>query len=319
MVDVRMTPSQCEDPLSLVGELEGLVRTPFDRVPRELRRQAYGVPYVELEDASGGIIWVTRHGWNLLEYVAPSAWYRDRCYDRQGERLSKGTGAVFRVDGQPRAGRAVNLVVKFSRMAQDLPLHVSSRFPDELPRHVLDQSRFNDPFQEFGLLDELRTSRFGPSDLRILTKRPLAIYSPGQRFKVWQLGRSEQLFQQHSLQLADNQQRLDGNLLPIEMSIERQYITLFHWVHGVDAEVLMEAGLISTSATTELVIQVMRDLAAKGFRVLDTKPNHIILRRRHDGRLLRRRGRLVYVLIDFELLQRTDEYGLRRTEALNDP
>jgi hypothetical protein len=49
-------------------------------------------------------------------------------------------------------------------------------------------------------------------------------------------------------------------------------------------------------------------MAAKGFRVLDIKPGHIILRQRLDGRLLVRQGRLVYALVDFELLQRTEEY-----------
>jgi hypothetical protein len=52
----------------------------------------------------------------------------------------------------------------------------------------------------------------------------------------------------------------------------------------------------------------MNDLAVKGFRMLDIKPNHIILRRRLDGSLLARHGRLSYALVDFELLQRTEEY-----------
>jgi hypothetical protein len=56
------------------------------------------------------------------------------------------------------------------------------------------------------------------------------------------------------------------------------------------------------------VRNVVEDLAGKGFRVLDTKPNHVILRKRTSGELLRRRGRLTYALVDFELLQRTEEY-----------
>ena len=52
----------------------------------------------------------------------------------------------------------------------------------------------------------------------------------------------------------------------------------------------MQAGALSTSEASALVVNVIEDLAAKGFRVLDNKPAHVILRKRPDGRLLRRGG-----------------------------
>ena len=251
---------------------------------------------------------MTRHGWNFMEQLDPAKWYDNRRYDRKGEHLSKGSGAVFRVASKDSMGRAVNLVVKFSRMAQDLPLQVSSRFPDGLPRHVLDESAFNDPFEEFGVMEELRSGQFGPPDIRARTKRPLAIYSPGRRFEPWQLGRSEHQFRQHANRLASNQERLGERMQPVKMHLDRQYITLFHWVRGQDAEALVKAGVISEREAAELVAQVMKDLEAKGFRMLDIKPNHIILRRRPNGALLTRHGRPSYALVDFELLQRTEDY-----------
>ena len=63
--------------------------------------------------------------------------------------------------------------------------------------------------------------------------------------------------------------------------------------------------------------QHLHDMASKGFRVLDTKPNHIILRRRRDGSLLRRHGKLVYAMVDFELLQRTPEAEKSLVENLH--
>ena len=131
------------------------------------------------------------------------------------------------------AGPCVELVVKFSRMAQDLPLDVSSQFPGGVPRHVVDAAVFNDPFQEFGLLEELRNSRYGPSSLRVRTKRPLAIYSPGKRCEMWQLGRTEDRFRRHSRQLAEDQETLEDGMRTVEMSIDRQYVYLFHWVAGL--------------------------------------------------------------------------------------
>ncbi|MFW6106827.1 MAG: hypothetical protein ACOC8H_01565, partial [bacterium] len=70
----------------------------------------------------------------------------------------------------------------------------------------------------------------------------------------------------------------------------------------------VRAGALSARQAAALVVEVIEDLAAKGFRILDMKPDHIILRQRPDGRLLVRHGRFVYALIDFELLQRSEEY-----------
>ena len=309
--------TKSKEDLTFDTDLRVFTQQPFCEVPTRLRREVYGVPYVELTDSSGGTIWLTRHGWSFLEQLDPANWYDDRRYDRDGEHLSKGSGAVFRVLCQDSAGRAVNLVVKFSRMAQDLPLQVSSRFPDGLPRHVLDESAFNDPFEEFGLLEELRSGQFGPADIRVRTKRPLAVYSPGRRFKPWQLGRSEHQFLQHTNRLAKNQKGLGEGMQPLEMHFDRQYVSLFHWVRGQDAETLVKAGVISQGEASKLVAQVIKNLAAKGFRMLDIKPNHIILRRRPNGDLLSRHGRLSYALVDFELLQRTDEY--RKWRAIHQP
>ena len=61
---------------------------------------------------------------------------------------------------------------------------------------------------------------------------------------------------------------------------------LFHWVRGDDAASLVRQGVISVPEAASLVIQATQDLAAKGFRVLDMKPNHIILRHRPGTRPL---------------------------------
>jgi len=285
----------------------GLWRTPFEEVPQELRRRVYGVDYVELQDTTGGRLWVTRHGWPHGHRLDPAHWFLGDQYSRRGKRISDATGAVFRVPSIPWHKRPADLVVKFSRLARDLPLEVSSQFPGGVPRHVADEATFNDPFQEFGLLRELRNGRYGPAGLRIRTKRPLAIYSPGRSYEPWQLGRSSDAFRRHQRQLAEDQ-RARSPHHAVELLPDRQYVYLFEWVRGTDAAALVRAGTFSAHQAADLVVEVIRDLAAKGFRVLDMKPEHVILRQRADGRLLARHGRLVYALVDFELLQRTEEY-----------
>lgn len=292
---------------SIVGGSPGLWQTPFADVPRELRRRVYGVEYAELQDTAGGRLWVTPHGWLHGNRLDPAHWFSGGQYSRRGKRISEATGSVFRVASIPWQGRPADLVVKFSRMAQNLPLEVSSQFPLGVPREVLDGAVCNDPFQEFGLLRELRTSRYGPANLRIRTKRPLAIYSPGRSFKPWQLGRNGDAFCRHQRRLAEDQ-KARSPYHAVELLPDRQYVYLFEWVRGTDAGGLVRAGVLSARQAADLVVEVIRDLAAKGFRILDIKPEHIILRQRRDGRLLLHHGRLIYALVDFELLQRTEEY-----------
>ena len=288
--------------------LDQLSRLPFHQTPHALRREVFHVPYVQLDDVSGGRLWVTRHGWRHLEQLDPAAWFFDRQYSRRGRQLSGGTGSVFRVPCPGPQDRAIDLVVKFSRMAQEILLDIPPLFPGDFAQHAVEGAAVNDPFQEFGLLEELRTSQFGPADLRILTKRPLAIYSPGKTFESWQLGRSSDRFRCHRCRLDKDQATRPSGSEAVEMSIQRQYVMLFHWVDGQDAESLVRQGVISAQEVRTLVIDVVNDLAAKGFRVLDTKPNHVILRHRPGRGLLRRGTKPVYALVDFELLQRTEEY-----------
>jgi hypothetical protein len=47
-------------------------------------------------------------------------------------------------------------------------------------------------------------------------------------------------------------------------------------------------------------------MARLGYRVLDNKPRHVIVRPRADGTLATRHGRTLYAVVDFELLQRVN-------------
>ncbi len=297
-----------EPAFGVIPNLERLATTPFHQAPRDLRRRVFDVSYVQLDDATGGRLWVTQYGWRHLKQLDPAAWFLDRQYSRRGKQLAGGTGSVFRVPCSGPPKRPIDLVVKFSRMAQEVLLDVSAMMPADLAQGVIEGAAVNDPFQEFGLLEELRTSRFGPADLRILTKRPLAIYSPGRTFDAWQLGRTADRFRCHSCRLEMDQANRAVDQRAVEMLIQRQYIVLFHWVRGEDAAQLLQRGVISTSEARGLVLDVVSDLAAKGFHVLDTKPNHVILRHQPGKGLLRRGSRPMYALVDFELLRRTEQY-----------
>ncbi len=280
------------------GGFEGLAP---DRLVR-----AFGVDYAHVEPASGGDLYVTRHGWPFADALDPARWYAGEWYERAGTRLRGATGTVYHV--RPRDARppVPDFVVKFSRVAQDVPLLVETSFPADVPPEVISAARFNSPLEEFGLLEELRRGSFGGPHRRMPAQRPLAIYVPPEEFDLWQLGRHTSSFHSHRAMLAEDQ---SDSVKAIELDIRRIYVLLFGWLEGRDAEECFHAGLLPEPGMLELTARVTRELHERGFRVLDNKPKHFILRPRADGALLRRRdGSLVYGLVDYELLQRSPEH-----------
>jgi hypothetical protein len=284
----------------------------FDTLPPEHTCRIYGVEYLQLQDKDIGELFVTRFGWPLVKNLLPQSWYENQRYAKHGERLEVGTSAVYRVPTQTKLGRTQDLIVKFSRFAQNVPLEIAGTFLDDVPLEVIESAQFNSPFEEFGLLREMRLGWFGPRELKLRTKRALAIYSPAREYSRWRMGREEWQFEEYQREIKKETHNA------FEFNARREYVVLYAWVKGRDAQEMYELGKITKNEMHELTQRVTRDMERKGFRVLDNKPRHIILRERPDGTLMRRHGELVYALIDFELLQRTEEYeAFLRTRRLN--
>jgi len=287
-----------------------VLAVPFDALPRGRVVRALGVDYGVVRPPGGGELLVTREGWAHVGRLLPDTWYAGKRYVREGRRLEASTGRVYRVAARGPGPGAFDLVVKFSRVAQDVPLVVETTFPEDVPPEVLAEARFNSPMEEFGLLHELRRGAFDPTRTTIPTQRPLAIWVPPDEYEPWELGRTASRLYTHNRIL---QQEQEDEVKAIELDIKRMYVLLYQWIKGSDAQECYEAGAIGRDEFRGLVPRVQHELHERGFRVLDNKPRHFILRRcRRSGRLLRDRdGRLVYGLVDFELLQRTREHHLR--------
>ncbi len=284
-------------------------RTPFDRLPPDMIVRAFGVEYGHVQPREGGDLYVTRYGWRWLRQLLPANWYTERRYATQGTKLP-GSGHVYHVITKPVRGKRLDMVVKFSRVAREVPLEIATTFPDDVPPEVIANARFNSPMEEFGLVMELRRGAYGPKHGRVLTQRPLAIYAPPEEFELWQLGRDHGRFHAHWHLLAQDQ---GDRPKAIELDIKRMYVLLYSWIKGEDAQDALSAGDISEWDCNRLTAVAIQDLRTKGFRVLDNKPRHFILRKRRRGQEVMRRddGRIVYGLVDFELLQRTREYQRR--------
>ena len=270
--------------------------TLFGALPAPKTADVYGVRYAVFEGPAFGQLLVTRHGWGMLEALRPKNWYDGGAFWRRGEKMGQSTGTVYRY--KPTSAGAKDVVIKVSRYAQEVPFYAGASFLKKIPEHVMAGLHFNNPFEEFGRLARLRSSRRGP---RVLTKRPLAIYSPPEQLPLWQHGRGEGAAAMEQQAVAETQ--VAGHA-KVTLDPHRSYFSIFGWTTGADASLYYQAGQLSQADMERLTEESAADLMANGMIVLDHKPAHVIIRRRRNGQdwVRRHDGRIAYALVDFELL-----------------
>jgi len=250
-----------------------------------------GVDYWHFRTLDGGDLYTTRFGMPFIENLFPENWFERDWFDQNRERLL-GTSTVYKVQTKAVNGRSLNIVVKWCRVGEHVPF-------DTLTLNKFALAEFNSPYEEFSLVMEMRDR----SDAgRVRTHKPLAIYVPSERLKLWQTGRSESKIAQKKAKHRD-----------IELDIYRQYILIYEWIKGASVvEVLDQTSIPKESHPAIVDVMTKRaiaDLAQRGFRVLDMKPAHIIVRSTDDHQLVTEpSGEVAYALVDFELLERTPEH-----------
>jgi len=285
-----------------------ILSTPFNLTPRHWRGRAYGMEYIRLDEPDGGRFWITRMGWPRVPYLLPSQWYTNNLFAERGERLKNATASVYRVPTQVENKPPLDLIVKFARFAQDVPIWIDSQYEDKDRVESTGTIRFNSPFEEFGLVSELRRKRYEAGGVPIKTGRPLAIYSPSGTRPLWQLGRTKGRFRPYARDLTNQTQARTLEHAPdfFGLDINREYVLIYEWLKGIDCEQAFEAGLVSDEEMKRLTGRVIQEVRDDGFLILDNKPRHFILRqRKKTGELIRRAdGELAYGLIDFELMVR---------------
>lgn len=257
-----------------------------------------GVEYRHCRTADGGDLYVTEWGLPFLRHLFPEQWYEKEWFRKSREKLL-GTSRVYRVRTKPDGGReGKDLVVKWCRVGEDVPV-------DTFTLNKFIEAEFNTPYEEFSLLTEMRQRAKKGT---ILTHKPLAIFVPAKRMELWQTGRSQSKIAQKKAKFRD-----------VELDIYRQYILIYEWIKGV-ASTSEEASRAAeedgeeggAAFAREMLHRSITDMWQAGFRVLDVKPEHVIVRPKAGGGLVRdREGRVRYALVDFELLARTPAYEER--------
>ncbi|MBN2506002.1 MAG: hypothetical protein JXQ71_04845 [Verrucomicrobia bacterium] len=253
------------------------------------------VDYVHCRTGDGGDLYLTSYGLPFWQHLQPENWYAREWFEAKRQRLV-GTSVVYKVPTRSLRGRRLHLVVKWSRVGEEVPL-------DTLTINKFINAEFNSPFEEFSLLMELRSRETGPGGIRIRTQRPLAIYVPPERLQLWQTGRSES-------KIAAKIKRAPG----VELDILRQYVVLYGWIRGFDVVDVADLWKLGPNEREELYARttslVNHELGQKGYRVVDMKPAHIIVRPKEGRHSLSRdkNGQLLYALVDYELLVRTPDH-----------
>ena len=244
--------------------------------------QILGVDYLHQALENGDDLYVTRYGVPFSESLRPENWYDREWFEQNRQRLP-GSSTVYKARTKPVDGRSREVVVKWSRVGQDVPV-------DTMTSH--EYGEFNSPFEEFALVMEMRDTRHESPGM-IRTHKPLAIYCPARRVELWRTGRKEHKFERKRVKHHD-----------VQLDAYRHYVMIYEWIKGVD----ITESRLDAEAIERLTLEVEEDVRLKGFRVADRKPHHIIVRIGPDQLPLKdHQGDVPYALVDFELLQRTPE------------
>ena len=271
-----------------------------------------GVVYTHLKSQDGGDLYLTPYAEKHHRIFDTRNWFEKRWFNKHKVKL-KGTSSVYRVPTKKVDGRSFNLVVKYCRVGEDVPLdtHTLQEFCD---------AEFNSPWEEFSLVMEMEEGRYGPEALKIHTQHPMAIYVPPEKMQLWQSGRSRAKIN-----------RIRAKHPGIDLDILKQYILIYQWIDGYNLTETFEHINAETDELSnhlkELDRNAVSDLKKKGYLVADTKPEHIIIGE-EDEQVIRKMGRTEregaakeqlsyifnimnqrrYSVVDYELLLRTPEH-----------
>jgi hypothetical protein len=265
-----------------------------------------GVNYVRQRTADGGDLFLTEFGFPFAKQLAPENWHEPKWFAQKRVRL-EGTSTIYRVPTMPVCGVSLDLIVRYSRVGQEIML-------DRRTMQQNPDAAFNSPFEEFALVMELRATRSGPAQSRMFTKKAMAIYVPATQLKSWQTGRLESTM---AIKAAQHPE--------VGLDIQREYLVLYGWIKGLNAvqasRALGMTGATADNFLAETTLRAIVDMKQRGFRVVDMKPEHVVVRMVNGRSLLRRRdGNLAYALIDYELLERLSPENLQvNTSTLNEP
>jgi hypothetical protein len=244
-----------------------------------------GVPFIHIGFPNKDELYLTDFGAECVGNLMPDQYTGERF--RKYSRRLKGSSFVYQVRTEDTRSRPLDVVLKWNRMAQDVPGSTGL---------VGDLTEFNSPFEEFQLALELREAA-ADSTFGFDVQKPLAIYVPSEKAAVSEWGRApwimERIIRSH-----DN----------VKIDMEKGYAVIYDWLEGIDAVMARDNGLLSEANVEELTLRVEHEMAILGFQVSDRKPHHVIVTVNGENALAKKdNGEISYGVVDYELLHHTPE------------
>ncbi len=248
----------------------------------------FNVEYVHLILPGKDDLYITKYGLPVIGNLKPENHLTDdKWFDENSEKLS-GTSSVYKVRTKEANGKAIDIVIKWNRMGQDIPGGYES--------NGLMYAQFNSPFEEFSLVMELG-DEFYKYPEELFVQKPLAIFVPSETSELWRLGRKEYMMQS-----------LISKHEEIKLDMHRSYAVIYEWIEGMDLVQAYEKKLIDKKHIESYTVEAHGKIKHKGFIVRDNKPQHVILRTDEEGEWRQnKKKRIPNGLVDFELLERTPE------------
>ncbi|MFH1414495.1 MAG: hypothetical protein ABIH89_00190 [Elusimicrobiota bacterium] len=272
-----------------------------DKKNNELTR-ILDVEYAHLTLENKDDLYITKYGLSFIENLKPENFLLDKeWYNNNSTKLS-GTSSIYKVKTKRVNNKSKEIVVKWNRMGQDIP------GIDETSDLL--NAEFNSPFEEFSLVMELREQLYNAKE-KLALQKPLAIYVPSKNVDPFRLGRKVYKMKDVIASHTD-----------IELDMCRPYAMIYEWIKGVDVTCACKEYNLNEYFMEILTIKGEDKIQNYGYTVLDRKPHHIIVRSEKKSGLLRDKdGKIVFGLVDYELLNRIPERDneirrLRRAEYL---
>jgi len=256
----------------------------------------FNVEYAHIKLADKSDFYVTELGLPFISQLMPKNFYTDKKWFNHNSTRLSGTSCVYRVQTKKIEEKSKDIVIKWNRMGQVIP---GSRENDEF-----DDARFNSPFEEFGLVMELRDSMYKNSKKPHVIHKPLAIYVPSEKNDLDRMGRRKYRMEE-----------IISGHTEIDIDMNRSYAVIYEWIKGFDAVDACKNNIIDTSMMEKLTLEAGKNMKKRGYIVRDNKPHHIIIRPngRHKNDTKSKKIFSISALVDFELLERTK----KREEQIN--
>ncbi|MFC1708759.1 hypothetical protein ACFL2J_01690 [Candidatus Omnitrophota bacterium] len=247
-----------------------------------------GIEYAHIKLTNKDDLYLTSQGLPFIENLKPENYWTDANWFNKNSKRLLGTGCVYKIRTKRVNGKYKDIVIKWNRMGQNIP--------GEDDYEELMDAEFNSPFEEFSLVAGLRNAVL-ESSFEITIQKPLAIYVPSESVEIWQSGRKEYKMQY----------KIDSHK-DIVLDMHRSYAVIYEWIEGIDAVEAYDKHIIDKKHMRKLTLDADKKIKKKGFVVRDNKPHHIIVRPKKEKELVRdEEGKVLYGLIDFELLERTPQ------------